>query len=459
MREPVVTKEEHEETKDPVGEIKEDDEGAKEGQASETGSKEEEAVPEAPKKKRKRRNTSDKKEKKRDRRCQGSRKGPQTPTQGRHQPVQSHPENPKRSLLSRQQREETGQKAKGSGPHPSLGRPPFSQDCYHHHLRLGGPDLQVTRRLIARAAQEDTQPIGHPNAGRGRLQNDPRGRRAQSIGREALIADSAAFDYNATQSQSKSEGQGQACGKTACPYESGSASTSSPSSCSSTRSRGRSCGPGALVGRGRSVPEAGSIGGDWKGREHRCHGDDLLHGPASVAGTIKGITIEDGVVHFLLEPTGTTSEALLRHQSGHPDSVVHCHRCTEACTGERVADDLVHALKGRLMKGRSEEEPWTRNLVKADPNEEDELRDLRARDARRLSGEGEATKPVKPAEPEKVAGSKKKDKKKCIFTPCNMYTLYLAHSRMSCHLDFAARGPKQELQLNGCFYRLSAVVL
>ena len=40
-----------------------------------------------------------------------------------------------------------------------------------------------------------------------------------------------------------------------------------------------------------------------------------------------------------------------------------------------------------------------------------------------------------------------------------MYTLYLAHSRMSCHLDFAARGPKQELQLNGCFYRLSAVVL
>ena len=23
---------------------------------------------------------------------------------------------------------------------------------------------------------------------------------------------------------------------------------------------------------------------------------------------------------------------------------------------------------------------------------------------------------------------------------------------MSCHLDFAARGPKQELQLSGCFY-------
>ena len=81
------------------------------------------------------------------------------------------------------------------------------------------------------------------------------------------------------ESQSKSEGQGQACGKTACPYESGSASTSSPSSCSSTCSRGRSCGPGALVGWGRSVPEAGSIGGDWKGREHCCHGDDLLHGP------------------------------------------------------------------------------------------------------------------------------------------------------------------------------------
>ena len=38
-----------------------------------------------------------------------------------------------------------------------------------------------------------------------------------------------------------------------------------------------------------------------------------------------------------------------------------------------------------------------------------------------------------------------------------MYTLYLAHSRMSCRLTFAARGPKQELQLNGCFYRFRSI--
>ena len=134
--------------------------------------------------------------------------------------------------------------------------------------------------------------------------------------------------------------------------------------------------------------------------------------PASLAGVIKGVTIESGTVHLLVEPTGTTSEALLRFYSGRPDIVLRCHRCTEECTGEVVADDLVHVQKARLMKGRSEEEPWVRNLLKADPNEEDELRDLRARDALRLSADVEVAKGKKPDEPEKDAGSKKKDKKK-----------------------------------------------
>ena len=48
----------------------------------------------------------------------------------------------------------------------------------------------------------------------------------------------------------------------------------------------------------------------------------------------------------------------------------------------------------------------------------------------------------------------------CVFSLhviCTLCTLHI----VGCHVDFtfAARGPKQELQLNGCFYRLSAVVL
>ena len=105
---------------------------------------------------------------------------------------------------------------------------------------------------------------------------------------------------------------------------------------------------------------------------------------------IQGLTIEDGAIHLQLEATGTTSEALLKFHSGQPTVLIRAHRCPEECSAERVADELIHARRARLMKGAAEEEPWARNLLNADPGGEDELRDLRARDALRSSGGGDA---------------------------------------------------------------------
>ena len=131
-----------------------------------------------------------------------------------------------------------------------------------------------------------------------------------------------------------------------------------------------------------------------------------------VAGTVQGLTIEDGAIHLQLEATGATSEALLKHHSGSPSTPVRCHRCPDGCSGERVADDLVHAMKARLMKPPDEEEPWARNLLVVDTGEGDELKDLRARDdLRLLEGESKGEIKVK-AGGEKVVEAKKKDKKK-----------------------------------------------
>ena len=131
-----------------------------------------------------------------------------------------------------------------------------------------------------------------------------------------------------------------------------------------------------------------------------------------MAGVVQGLTIEDGAVHLQVEATGTTSEALLKFHSGQPSVLIRCHRCPEECSGERVADELVHARKGRLMKGPSDEEAWVRNLLNAEPGGEDELRDLRARDDHRLSGGGEAGRVEKAPVTEKDDKVKKKSKKK-----------------------------------------------
>lgn len=52
-----------------------------------------------------------------------------------------------------------------------------------------------------------------------------------------------------------------------------------------------------------------------------------------------------------------------------------------ACTGDRVADDLIHIKKLRLAKPRGEEEHWCRNLEAVETPGGDELHDLREKRA------------------------------------------------------------------------------
>lgn len=137
-----------------------------------------------------------------------------------------------------------------------------------------------------------------------------------------------------------------------------------------------------------------------------------------IAGTVQGVEISDGEAHLRMMVTGTTSEAVLRLQSGKPSMVFRVHRCGAHCNGEAVADDLVHARTIRKMKPTAEEEGWTKNLEKiANPDEEDELRDLRA--AGLALREGGEPRPAERLDPEgakekkdKVKGKIKKKKRK-----------------------------------------------
>ena len=241
----------------------------------------------------------------------------------------------------------------------------------------------------------------------------PRGSKEPNTAREGSIVKQVdTTRSNGAQSQAKSKRPCQASSQPSSTQEGGGTSASLPSTRSSPSRRGSSWASGAMVERGRGALDACPRGGVRKGDERRVPRDHLLYGPGQPGRSDQRGHDRKRRRSPSRQPTPTTSEALLRFYSGRPDIVLHCHRCTEECTGEVVADDLVHVQKARLMKGQSEEEPWVRNLLKADPNEEDELRDLRARDALRLSADVEVAKGKKPDEPEKDAGSKKKDKKK-----------------------------------------------
>eukprot|EP00438_Fugacium_kawagutii_P022471 Skav232357 [mRNA] locus=scaffold2646:529683:532082:+ [translate_table: standard] len=131
-----------------------------------------------------------------------------------------------------------------------------------------------------------------------------------------------------------------------------------------------------------------------------------------IAGSIKGVEINDGEVHLKMAVSGTTSEPVLKMQSGQPTMTFRVHRCGAHCNGESVADDLVHARTLRTMKEIPNEEGWVKNLEKiavADPV--DELRDLRAA-GRALEGGAIPSGAEKVEEKEKDKKDKKKEKSK-----------------------------------------------
>ena len=136
------------------------------------------------------------------------------------------------------------------------------------------------------------------------------------------------------------------------------------------------------------------------------------------AGRIRGVEVQDSGIHFTLQLSGTTSESLLRHHSGHPDMELRLHRCEETCTGDRTSEDLVHVKKIRKVMRDEEGEGWEKNLEKVEPAE-DELAALRARGEELGPGgipghadKGERKEDDKRKERSPSRGKKSKKKKK-----------------------------------------------
>ena len=86
-----------------------------------------------------------------------------------------------------------------------------------------------------------------------------------------------------------------------------------------------------------------------------------------VAGTLKGVDVQPEAIHYQISVTGTTSEALLKYQSGKPGACIRVHRCPNTCTGERIAEDLVHGLRMKRPSRMGGEEGWMRSLEAVDP--------------------------------------------------------------------------------------------
>lgn len=128
-------------------------------------------------------------------------------------------------------------------------------------------------------------------------------------------------------------------------------------------------------------------------------------GACRAAGIIKTMEVDGGEVHLGVAMIGTTHEGILKHHSGNPQGYFRVHRCGVDCSGDAVADDLIHCYKVRKLKPVAEEEGWTRNLEKTVPlmAEHDDLRALRQR--------GEALAPMDPGAAETPKDKSKEDTK------------------------------------------------
>ena len=129
--------------------------------------------------------------------------------------------------------------------------------------------------------------------------------------------------------------------------------------------------------------------------------------PCQAAGVVDRVEIDSGQVHLHANLSGTNNENLLKYASGKPRGLVRIHRCDAHCTGDRVAEDLIHCVKARLRKSDDLEEGWIDNLVTVEPVDDD-LKDLRARGEDLPAGRGAPAVEAR----ERARSLGKKDKKK-----------------------------------------------
>ena len=146
--------------------------------------------------------------------------------------------------------------------------------------------------------------------------------------------------------------------------------------------------PKAAWDAGRNV-NAGDLKIDWVVQEKSIvvESGRYFHKECKLAGKILGFKVTETGVVLTLQPTGTTDEGLLRLQSGTPQLQLRVLLCPASCNHEEVSEDLVHAVVLRKLKEGDGEAPWTNNLEKVAPAEdEDQLEALREQMQRGIVG-------------------------------------------------------------------------
>ena len=138
------------------------------------------------------------------------------------------------------------------------------------------------------------------------------------------------------------------------------------------------------------------------------------HRKVKVSGVVTSLTLQDQAWFLKMRLTGTQDEEILKYHTGNPEQEFRIHVCDGACSQEQVADDLIHALRGRQAKPREADEAWTRNLVveKAPREEADELALLRERQQKQGVDRQEAREETPEVKKKKKKERKKKKRKK-----------------------------------------------
>eukprot|EP00438_Fugacium_kawagutii_P027558 Skav207077 [mRNA] locus=scaffold1909:466964:476771:+ [translate_table: standard] len=119
---------------------------------------------------------------------------------------------------------------------------------------------------------------------------------------------------------------------------------------------------------------------DWllRAREIVFEEATYFHGETKLAGKLISAHPEAGEVYLRLQPTGTSSENILKLCTANPGKQLRVHLCGRECNKEETAEDLVHGTKLRLMRDEKAEEAWTGNLEAVRPAAAiDELAQLR----------------------------------------------------------------------------------
>lgn len=134
--------------------------------------------------------------------------------------------------------------------------------------------------------------------------------------------------------------------------------------------------------------------------------------PAKAVIRVQEVYIRNGELYLKGPALGTQSESLLRAATERENRVVDVHLCPQSCSGGAHAEGVLHARILRRLGAHRE--AWMSNMLPAEKrrDQEDDLAEIRA-DQARMRGAGEESRGVRDgAAPPGDSSDEKKEKKK-----------------------------------------------